>query len=225
VNSYHILACKTIAPELLFVMKKRGCDYPVSWIPPGNHLWPQKLHSYIQHELDNIGAGTEAVLLALGFCGNALVGIKAGKHRLVLPRAADCVTLFLGSGAKRREQGSGVFFFTEGNIRTETSFINDLAKWTEKWGEKRAANILKTMLENYKQTAVIDTGVSDIIKLKEELQPVTNLINAPVSVIQGDLRLFDALLAGNWNSDDFIVIEPGGAFTLEHALSEQDFHR
>jgi hypothetical protein len=218
-DNYHILACETLKPELAFVMKARSCPYPAAWIPSGKHLWPDKLHVCIQEELDKIPASFDTILLAFGFCGNAMVGVKAGARRLVLPRLSDCISLFLGSEAKRKEYGPNIYFFTEGYLHSETSFTADIARYTRKYGRERAGRLMKAMLEHYKELAVIDTGVSDTARIRGELEEFARIVKLPVSTIPGKLRLFDALLAGNWKRDDFIIIEPGGEFTLDDSLS------
>jgi hypothetical protein len=217
-SNIHILACETLKPELSMVMRERAVDYPVAWIPSGKHLWPDKLRVCIEEELDKIPVSFDTVLLVLGFCGNALVGIKAGAHRLVLPRVADCIPLFLGSQAKREEYGAHTYFFTEGYLHSETSFTSDLSRYTKKYSRERAEHLMKAMLENYKELAVIDTGAFDTAKVKDELKEFAQVVGLPVSTIPGNLRLFDALLAGDWRREDFIILPPGGEFTLDDSL-------
>jgi hypothetical protein len=218
-NNYHILACETLKPELKLVMKNRSCNYPIAWIPSGRHLWPNKLHASIEEELDKIPASYNTILLAFGFCGNAMVGIKAGSRRLVLPRVADCIPLFLGSWAKQKEYGTDTYFFTEGYLQSETSFASDILKYTKKFGKERTARIMKVMMQHYKNLAIVDTGAFDIINATKSIAEFAQLVDIPVSVIPGNLRIFDALLAGNWHNKDFIVIEPNQTFTLEDSLS------
>ena len=61
----------------------------------------------------------EAVLFGYGLCSNGLVGLTARNVPLVLPRAHDCITLFLGGKERYLEYfhaHPGVYFKTTGWI-------------------------------------------------------------------------------------------------------------
>ena len=94
-----VIACKTMEDELNWAMERTGSDYPVFWLEQGLHNVPKKLLDAVQTALD--AAGTERVLLAMGFCGNALVGLRVPAVELIVPRVDDCISLLLGS-VKRR---------------------------------------------------------------------------------------------------------------------------
>ena len=49
-----ILACKTLRHEIEKACEKHNIDYPIHWIESGLHNYPEKLHKYIQDELDNM---------------------------------------------------------------------------------------------------------------------------------------------------------------------------
>jgi len=64
-----------------------------------SHNEPDKLRAQIQGLIDGTDgdAGYDAVLLGYGLCGNSTAGLAARGLPLVIPRAHDCCTLFLGS--------------------------------------------------------------------------------------------------------------------------------
>ncbi|MBC7293206.1 MAG: DUF1638 domain-containing protein, partial [Thermoleophilia bacterium] len=98
---------------------------PVIWVESGLHDRPQRLRAVLQERLDSLDEGAaqglpvsvlsvrpgrgpaaerremvtvgpvEEVLLALGFCGKALQGLRAQHLRLVFPRVDDCISLLL----------------------------------------------------------------------------------------------------------------------------------
>jgi hypothetical protein len=60
---------------------------------------PPLLRDLLQVEIDAASAAGQqydAVVLAYGLCGGATAGIEARGVPVVLPRAHDCITLFLG---------------------------------------------------------------------------------------------------------------------------------
>jgi hypothetical protein len=159
------------------------------------------------------------VLLLFGFCGNALVDIEARNHRLVAPRTADCIPLFIGSREEREAYGTGTYFFTEGYINSGGSVVSDTARVCQRYGEKRGIYILKKMLGHYKDFAVIDTGTFDVADVKARVEDFAKLVEIPVKVIPGNLRFIDALLAGSWQEDAFLTVPAGGRITFEDSLS------
>ncbi|GHV32052.1 hypothetical protein AGMMS4952_21770 [Spirochaetia bacterium] len=217
----HIVACKTLKPEIDMVMHAQGCDYPIAWIDSGKHVWPDKLRICIQETIDVIPPAYKTILLVFGFCGNAMVGIKAGEHQLVLPRAADCIPLFLGSQKKREEYGVATVFFTEGYLHSETNFITDYENYQKKYGNKRSLWVLKEMMKHYKNIAVIDTGAFDPPDVVTEVEPYAKILEIPVSLIPGNLRLIDALLSGNWDNGEFLVIPSEGVISFEDSLLKE----
>jgi len=87
----------------------------ITWMRQGYHNYPDQLKSWLQKEIDAIEAGRDhhtaarreedgqtgvpddfdAITLGYGLCSNAVAGLSAGRHRLVIPRAHDCITLGL----------------------------------------------------------------------------------------------------------------------------------
>jgi hypothetical protein len=216
-NAY-IVACKTLAPEIELAMQKRGIDMPVAFVDSGKHIWPDKLRVCIQESVDSVPAG-KTILLVFGFCGNSMVGVKSRCHTLVMPRVADCIPIFLGSRKTREEYGIHTYFYTKGYLESESNFIKDYVGILGKYGEKRSLRVIQEMMRHYKNVAIIDTGAFDPGKLKEQVAPFADLINVPVSVVPGNLRIIDALLAGNWQEDEFLIIPSGSEVSFEMSLN------
>ncbi|MDR2796051.1 MAG: DUF1638 domain-containing protein [Spirochaetaceae bacterium] len=213
-----IIACETLRQELLAVMEHRGCAYPVVWIDAGKHAHPEKLRISVQQAIDNVPPSYKTILILFGFCGNAFVDMEARRHSLVLPRVADCIPIFIGSRKERESYGSGTYFFTEGYINSGGSIVSDTARFYRSYGEKRGLSILKRMMGHYKDFAVIDTGTFDVAEVRARVEDFAGLLNIPVKVIPGSLRIIDALLAGGWQDDEFLVVEPGGRITFEDSI-------
>jgi hypothetical protein len=51
----------------------------------------------LQERIDTAdGNGYDAILLGYALCGRGTEGLRAGKTKLVLPRAHDCIGLLMG---------------------------------------------------------------------------------------------------------------------------------
>jgi hypothetical protein len=215
----YIVACETLKQELESVMRNKDCAYPVVWVDSGKHAWPDKLRVSVQEAIDGIPPSCKTILILFGFCGNAMVGVEARNHRLVLPKAADCIPLFIGSRAERDAYGTGTYFFTEGYINSGGSIATDTSQVCQRYGEKRGLSILKKMLENYKYFAVIDTGTFNVADVKIKVDNFAKLVEIPVKVIPGNLRIIEALVAGSWKEEEFFIFEPGEKISFEDSLS------
>ena len=213
-----IVACESLKPELDLVMKNLNCTLPVHWIEAGNHSWPDKLRVVLQETLDALPPN-QLVLLVFGFCGNALVGIKSGSHTLVLPKVADCIPLFIGSLKERESYGTDVYFFTEGYLNSGRSIASDTSQAIQRYGEKRGLSILKKMLCHYRNFSIIDTKAFNVEAAKERVEKFANMVEIPVEVIPGNLRLFDALLSGEHSADEFLTVPSGSSISFEDSLS------
>jgi hypothetical protein len=213
-----IVACETLKQELDLVMRNRNCSWPVIRIDAGKHARPDKLRASIQENLNRLPPA-RTVLLLFGFCGNAMVGIEAGTHTLILPRVADCIPLFIGSREERDSYGAGTCFFTEGYINSGGSIVSDTSRVIERYGEKRGLFILKKMLLHYRSFAVINTGTFNVADVQARVENFAKQVDIPVKVVPGSLRIIDALLAGGWQADAFLIVRPGGSVSFEDSLS------
>src|SRR6516225_1843952 len=110
-----VVACRTIMNEVDLAIAQTGVDYPVLLIESGLHDDTRKLGEALQGEIDRID-DVSNILMAFGYCGNALLGLKSRNARLIVPRADDCISLLLGSHEQRRTIADemGTYFLTKG---------------------------------------------------------------------------------------------------------------
>lgn len=201
-----IISCKTIENELRTAMNQMQCHYPVLWLESGLHNWPDKLRQRIQELLDTCEA-YDTVLLAMGFCGNSVVGLHTHGFRLVIPRCDDCITLLLGS-PKRRLGLSGTYFLTEGWLEGEMNIWKEYRLCVSKYGEKRGRRIFQTMLAHYQNLALLDTGCRGCEKTEPEVKKTADALNLQYIKLEGTLDQIKELLASNWPEERFILVPP-----------------
>lgn len=211
-----IVACRTITDELNMAINETGCKYPVLWIESGLHTDTQSLKKRIQEELDHI-SNVEQVLLAFGYCGNALIGLKSLNYRIVFPRVDDCVTLLLGSCKKRKEvsEGEGTYFLTKGWLDFEKNIWAEYKDTVKKYGKSKADRIYKIILKHYKRLGVIETNSFNLEDFLEKTRIVAEDLNLKQEIITGTLRYIKKLLTGPWD-EEFVLIKPNETITLEH---------
>jgi hypothetical protein len=211
-----IVACRTIKDELLLACREAGRDLPVSWVESGLHNWPDRLRARIQEVLDGI-TGADRVLLAFGYCGNSVVGLTSGPFELIVPRADDCITLMLGSGARREEVSAetGTYFLTPGYLEHESNIWSEYQAFAARRGAEMADRVYATLLAHYRRLGIIDTGSFDVDRFVERVRPIAATFGLQQQVIPGTTRYLQRLVTGPWD-EGFITIGPRETLTFDH---------
>lgn len=225
---YKLICCEVFTREVCLAIASTPNIVDPDFTPKGAHESPDYLRQTIQekiYEVENT-PGYDAILLGYGLCGNAVDGITAGSVPLVIPRAHDCCTIFLGSRKKFYEEfkdnlsaewsSAGYMERGEGYLRTTDTgkFLgldqsyNDLV---EKYGEENAVFIWETLHPQplHKEMIFIDIPQFSSLGYKEALKSVADEQGRELKVLQGDMRLIEHLISGNWDENEFLIVPPG----------------
>ena len=116
-----LIACEIMYRELCTAVARSVNLVDVEFLPKGLHdIGQARMSSRLAEVVAAVDETRyEAILLGYGLCSNGLVGLAARSIPLVIPRAHDCITLFLGSKERYLDyfQGHpGVYFKTSGWI-------------------------------------------------------------------------------------------------------------
>lgn len=231
---FKVLACKIFQRELARVIPSCPNALDITFMRQDLHMTPNLLRDALQKEIDLIESGSdlhtnatrfedlEAILLGYGLCSNALVGIKSSRLPLVIPRAHDCITHFMGSKeayADYFEKVKGTYFFTQGWLDLGMDFGQaDLERkrteYMEKFdGDEDTVEYLlemdKEMLKNYHYVTYITwPGMNN----EQGLARSGKLAAASgMELLQynGSSQLMADFVNGNWNEKDFLILQPG----------------
>ena len=198
----------------------------------GEHLQPDRLRYALQARIDVTEQSAkryDAILLLYGLCGNATVGLQAQKVRLVIPRAHDCCTILLGSKQRFREHfgdnpsrpfGSvgylerGNYFVREDLGDRQIQYGDPFAALVEKYGEDNARYIWESMhragLEaGNNQVAFIDLPETSQLGAEQRFREQAAAEGKECLHLEGSLNLIRKLLNGEWDAEDFLIVEPG----------------
>jgi hypothetical protein len=196
------------------------------------------LRDRIQEEIDRVEAtdpDADAILLGYGLCGGATSGLMARTKPLVLPRAHDCATIFLGSRERyEREHKTtpGTYWFTEDNIKRGDALkgwmLGDAGRsdgveatyqgYIEKYGQENADYLMEAMGEwqsHYERGAFLETGLAADDTSADRARQESELRGWRFERVMSDLTLIERLLAGEWD-DDFIVVQPGQQLAMSY---------
>jgi hypothetical protein len=205
----------------------------------GLHDDPPNLRSVLQAQVDDVGAPFDAVVLAYGLCGGATAGLRAGGIPLVVPRAHDCITLFLGSRTRYQAnflEDPGTYWYVQDYLeRTDdgsafggVGAVSDASaratygEYVAKYGEDNAAYLMEVMggwSAHYDRAAFVDMGVSppEVTAIAEaRAQDDAARRGWRFERLAGELLLIRRLIDGDWDPTDFLVLKPGEVLAMSY---------
>lgn len=215
-----ILACATVIEEILPVippgMRYEEFDF-------GRHNNPDELKKSLQLAIDSVPNYISHIILGYGLCSQAVVGLKTDQYTLVIPRVDDCISIFLGSAAARREQNRinpGTYYLTKGWIEAGDAPFEEYDSLVKKYGPDRARRIMSQILNHYTRLAFINTGPRELEKYRAQAQEMAQKSGLNFEEIIGSDTLIKKMLYGSWD-DDFIIVKPGGTVLLEYFMRDR----
>jgi hypothetical protein len=116
---FALLACSVFEREIGLHAAAAAHIVETRYFEMGLHDRPDHLRTELQKNLSAVDARTdiEAVVLAYGLCGRGTVGLRPLRHKLVIPRAHDCITVFMGSKSTYAEHQRAcptAYYYTPG---------------------------------------------------------------------------------------------------------------
>jgi hypothetical protein len=231
-----VIACEIAARELYHVAARSRNLVDLEFLTQGHHDTPATGREEIQRRINEVPAGKyDAILLGYGLCSNILAGLRTSHTKLVIPRAHDCITFFLGSRERYQRcftERPGTYYYTSGWLECPkrrgnkgsvwggtplpaTSALDLKAtydQWVKKYGEDQAKYLMQEMgrwTEAYSHGTLIAFHFLEELKLGEEVKKICAEKGWQYSEIQGDLGLLQKLLHGDWDEGTFLIVRPG----------------
>jgi hypothetical protein len=193
----------------------------------GLHRVPRKLNQAIQETLDSL---TEPSLVVLGYglCGNGLLGIRAGKHTLIISRADDCIAILLGSYTRYQREfktESGTYYLTKGWLESGSNPLQEYQEYVQKYGDQKADWLIDSLYHNYKRLVLVAHDQNDLEKYRPRALEVAKFCSrwgVRYEEILGSTEFFENLIerasSQGQSNEDFIIIPPGGELHQEQFL-------
>ena len=224
---YKLISCEIIFREACLLAAQSEHVVDVEFLRKGLHdAGKETMLATIQEAVSGVSADDyDAVLLGYGRCNDGLVGLTAGELPVVLPRAHDCITFFFGSCRAYQEffsESPGTYFRTTGwtergagdddSVMAQLGLNRTYDDYVAQYGEENAKFIMESMggwTENYKYLAYIEMGLELDEKYAQLAREEARERGWEFRLLKGDLRLLRALVGGQWDEDEFLVVQPG----------------
>ncbi|MFN8377387.1 MAG: DUF1638 domain-containing protein [Anaerolineae bacterium] len=230
------LTCEALARTLYALAAETDHTVSIQLFKQGLHNHPRNLRGVLQAQIDAVPAkDTDAILLVYGMCGGATVGLTARETPIVIPRAHDCITLYLGSRARYQEEFEehpGTYWYSVDYMERQDSAnrialgaagIADLEDQYEayvaKFGQEMADMLIEEMRrwqQHYTRAAFIDTGLGDRDRFAQMAKDQAEREGWLYERKEGNQRLLRMLVRGEWPDEDFLTVPPG--YTIQQTL-------
>jgi hypothetical protein len=231
-----VIACEIAVRELCYAAARSRNLVDLEFVTQGYHDTPISGRAEIQKRIAAVPAGKyDAIALGYGLCSTILLGLTTAHTPLVIPRAHDCITLFLSSKERYKEcfsQEPGTYYYSSGWLEcarrrgdqgvawggnsmpagSSLDFKALLEEWAKKYGEDQA-NFLSMEMgrwsESYTRGALISFDFLKHLDLEEQVRKICSEKGWRYAELQGDLSLFQQLVGGEWPESNFLTVQPG----------------
>ena len=226
-----LLACRVFEQEIAVHGAGAAHIMETRFFEVGLHDRPDQLRSNLQAALMALEArdDIEAIVLAYGLCGLGTAGLKPLRHKLVIPRAHDCITVFMGGKeayAGHQRHCPSCYYYTPGWNRERRVPGPERLEWLKsELGKKFDPDDVQFLIDSEREqwsrhgtATYLDLGTANAEPEADYARRCAQWLGWKFEHIRGDPALLRDLLWGNWDNERFQIIEPG--MRLAHVPDE-----
>jgi hypothetical protein len=228
----HAIACDVVARPVYLCAARSPHVVDVTLHKRGLHNEPVNLRAQLQASIDATPPGYDAIVLGYGLCGGATAGIEARDIPVVLPRAHDCITLFLGARERYTEETTGTaatYWYVNDQLErgddyqagtsglaigsdTDAQVEATRAEYVAKYGEENAAYLMEVLggwKAHYGRAAFVSMGVADEAASAAVAREEAARRGWAFETVEG------SMIEGDWERD-MLVLQPGERLAMSY---------
>jgi len=224
-----IVACQIVFREICHVASRSKNTISLEFLPYDLHDDPKTATPKVQERIDAVPEKEfDATLIGFGLCEKILPGLAARTIPLVIPRAHDCMTLFLGSKERYIQiffDDPRTYYYTggwveknkegEGDLVTQRSLgglVPSYEEYVAKYGEETAKALMEVMegwKANYHRGLFIGFDFTDHLGWREKVMAICQKNGWEYAEVPGHPGLLQRWVDGEWDEASFLVVPPG----------------
>ena len=213
-----VIACRVMKPELDSLASEHA-HIEIRYLDQNMHERPDQMPAVVQAEIDAVETYAGQIILGYGLCSNGIVGLRAPRQGLIIPRVHDCITLFLGSRVAYEKvfyEHPGTYYLTPGWVEERKDPLGYmLSAYVPKMGREMAEWGIREELKNYTRIAMIDTQSADMEPLRKIARENALFLEKEYAEIVGRQDYFRRILLGPYPEADFIHLQAGETMRQE----------
>jgi len=228
---FKLISCEIFYRELCAVIARSSHMVDAEFLPKGLHdIGTAGMRERIQAVVDRVDESLyDAILVGYGLCNNGIVGLTSRQRPLVIPRAHDCITLFLGSKERYLDyfqNNPGVYFQTTGwiergaangeltqlTVGQKLKMNQSFEQLVAKYGEENAQYLweqLGTPEKNYRKITFIEMGIEPDGSFERIATEKAQARSWEYEKVQGQMGMFQRLVNAVWDEREFLIVPPG----------------
>jgi hypothetical protein len=237
------IGCEIVTREICHLVARCRHAVDLQFLRKGLHdLETDEMRSRVQATIDAVDpADYDAILLGYARCNDGLVGVVSQNLPLVIPKAHDCITFFLGSRAAYREEFDahpGTYYMTTGwcerngfeegqyatpaygqtGVMGKLGLADSFDQLVDKYGEDNARHIWQTLgdwRQQYSRMLYLRMHTCQEAPFIEKASAEAIANGWAFEVRDGCWDLLEDLLDGDWD-DRYLVVRPGEEITARN---------
>lgn len=218
-----VLGCRMLEPLLVPLLDPA---VPTTFFDYGLHERPATMQPTLQKHLDALDEPA-TVIIGYGLCGNGVVGLSAGQHTLILPKAHDCVAMVMGShdvyiGDFRANPGT--YYLTRGWLDIGEDPLHEYERILERRGLDFAERVIDLLYGGYQRLCLLAFSAEEMDEIRALAAPVVEFCRERWGLsydeMVGDPVFIESLAQHDGHDERFLLIPPGGQVTQDLFLDD-----
>lgn len=216
--------CEVLAREFYYWSAVSPHIVDIELLDSYYHEYPEDMHKILQEKIDLLEEKKHTydyIVLGFGLCGKVLENLKSRSIPVVMPKAHDCITLFMGSKdvfAEYFRDNPGTMYYMaswleRNGLKKERKELDSIGlggsyeEYVKKYGEENAKYLIEIAdqwKKNYNTSLYLD---NDLIE-KDFTGQVAKLAQERAWEFRkkkSDSSLVNKLLFGEWNEQEFLI--------------------